>query len=97
MGVMILLSESTRKTNIMHYNRNNFKRIVRTVLGGETYAFTDALDVVINIRYDLSRILQKDVKLTLLTDFKSLGKVIINSTVTTEKRLMIDIDALREE
>ena len=49
-----------------------------------------------NIRYDLRKLLQKDVRHTLLTDSLSLFKVIINSTVTTEKRLMIDIAAVRE-
>ena len=96
LGVMILLTDSSGKANIMHFNSYKSKRIVRSVLGGETYAFADAFDVAFNIRYDLKRLLNKEVKLIMLTDSMSLFKVIVNSTVTTEKRLMIDIAAVRE-
>ena len=64
LGVMILLTDSTGKENIMHYNSYKSKRIVRSVLRGETYALTDALDIPHNIRNDLKRVLQSEVKLT---------------------------------
>ena len=65
-------------------------------MGGETHAFADAFDAAYTIRNDLQRLLNKDVKLTMLTDSMSLFKVLINSSIMTEKRLMIDISAARE-
>ena len=96
LGVMIVLSDSSGRANLMHYNSYKSKRVVRSVLGGEMYAFADAFDAAFSIRHDLQRLLKKDVRLTLLTDSMSLFKVIVNSTITTEKRLMIDISAVRE-
>ena len=51
----------------------------------------------LNIHDDLKELLKKHVKLTLLTDSMYPFKVIINSIITTEKRLMIDISSVREE
>ena len=96
LGIIVVLTDATGTANVLHYNSYKSKRVVRSVLGGETYAFADVFDVAYSIRHDLRKILQKDVKLTLLTDSMSLFKVIINSSVTTEKRLMIDISAVRE-
>ena len=96
LGIMIVLADKNGKANIMHYNSYKSKRVVRSVLGGDTYAFADAFDIAFHLRHDLKRLLQKEIKLTLLTDSMSLFKIIINSTVTTEKRLMIDIAAVRE-
>ena len=90
LGVMIVLSDSSGRANLMHYNSYKSKRVVRSVRGGEMYAFDDAFDAAFSIRHDLQRLLKKDVRLTLLTDSMSLFKVIVNSTITTEKRLMID-------
>lgn len=44
----------------------------------------------------MRRIIGKDIKLTMLTDSMSLFKVMVNSSITTEKRLMIDIAAARQ-
>ena len=96
LGIMILLTDSSGSANVLHFNSYKSKRVVRSVLGGETYAFADAFDISFTIRHDLRNTLQKDIKLTLLTDSMSLFKVIVNSSITTEKRLMIHISAVRE-
>lgn len=50
---MILLSDKYDNCNILYYSSHKSKRIVRSVLGGEVYAFADAFDVTYTIKRDL--------------------------------------------
>lgn len=65
-------------------------------MGAEVLAFPDGFDYAYMLRYDLQRILGRTVPLAMLTDSESLFKTILKSTTTTEKRLMIDMQAARE-
>ena len=53
-------------------------------------------DMAFTIRQDLSKMMNRNIKLTMLTDSKSLFDVITKCSQTTEKRLMIDISVVRE-
>lgn len=96
LGFMILLTDGTGRANLLHFSSYKSKRIVRSVLGGETYAFADGFDAAYMLRYDLERMLMRRIPMTMLTDSESLFRVIIKASVTTEKRLMIDVRAARE-
>lgn len=88
---IILLTDGSGNENIMHYASYKSKRVVRPEPGGESHAFADAFDAAYSIRNELKRILRKEIHLTMLTDSMSLFKVLINSSVMSEKRLMIDV------
>lgn len=64
--------------------------------GGETHAFADAFDASYAIRHDLQQIMSKKIPLRIVTDSDSLFKVITKSSNMMEKRLMIDVQAVRE-
>lgn len=95
LGFLLLLCDASGKCNILHLSSYKSKRVTMSVLGAEVLAFADGFDYVYLMRHDLQRILGHH-PLAMLTDSESLFKCIVKSTTTTEKRLMIDIEAARE-
>lgn len=70
---------------------------MRSVLGGELYALTDAYDSTFLLRYDLAHIFTTWSPLVLLTDSMSLLNLLIHkTTISKDKRLMIDITDFRQ-
>lgn len=96
LGFVVLLTDKTSRINWLHFRTYKYKRVVRSVLGGETHAFVNSFDAAYAIRYDLETIVCKSVSLSMVTDSDSLLKVIFQSSTTTERRLIIDIQAGRE-
>lgn len=81
--------------NVIYYSSHKSRRIVRSVLGGEVYAFADAFDVPYTVK-DLEAMLGRSVRLQMFTDSKSLFDIITKSSTTTEKRLLIVVKFIRE-
>lgn len=96
LGYIILMCEKNNNCNILHYSSYKSSRVVRSVLGGETYAFADGMDFGITLKHDMENMISINLPIKLYTDSKSLFDVITKNTTTTEKTLMIDIKALRE-
>lgn len=63
--------------------------MVRSVFGGNTHAFVDTFDAAYAIHCDMEKMLQQHIPLNIVTDSKSILKVILQSCNTTKKRLMI--------
>jgi hypothetical protein len=95
LGYNILLTDKTDQCNISHYSSHKSRLVTRSVLGGELYAFADAFDFAFTLKHDLQVMLCQIIPLTILTDSKSLFDVITKSSSTFERRLMIDITAVR--
>lgn len=87
LGFVVLLSDKTNRVNWFHYRSYKCKRVVRSVLGGETHAFADAFDASYAIRHDLQKIMLRNVPLCIVTDSDSLFKVIVQSSNMTENAL----------
>lgn len=66
------------------------------MLRGETHAFVDAFDSSYEISHDLATMMQTDIPLNVVTKYESLVKIMTQSSLTIEKRLMIDLQAYRE-
>ena len=96
LGCIALLCDATGKCNVIHFSSHKSRRIVRSVLGGEVYAFADGMDIGLTLKHDLENILGRPIGLQMCTDSKTLFDVVTKNTTTTEKRLMIDIKAVRE-
>ena len=62
----------------------------------EVFAFSLAFDNAFIIRYNLQKILGTDIGLTMYTDSKQLFDVITRAVHTTEKRLMVGMQAVCE-
>ena len=59
-------------------------------------ALADGFDIGFMIKYDLQLLTGNVIPLIIMTDSLSLFDFITKATVTTEKRLMIDLNAVRE-
>lgn len=69
---------------------------MRSVHGAEKFAFADAIHEAPLIHHDLRSLLGNEVPLCSLTDSLSLFSITILFTCTTEGRLMIDVQVVRE-
>lgn len=108
MGYVIVLgNESTidsnsfqLRGNIVHWSSIKCKRITRSVLASEIYAMTHGVDIAIAIGTTINRIMERlklpKVPIVVCTDSFSLYECLVKLGTTKEKRLMIDIMALRE-
>jgi hypothetical protein len=107
MGYVIVLgNEVTNNTsftvhgNIIHWSSLKCKRITRSVLASEIYAMAHGVDIAIAIGATLNVIMNRlslpHVLIVVCTDSLSLYKCLVKLGTTKEKRLMIDIMALRE-
>lgn len=96
MGFIILLCDSTGRAHVLNFASRKCKRVVRSVMAGEVYAFSTAFDEAFVLRYDLEQLYGRRIPLSLFTDSKQLFDVVTKATHPTEKRLMVDIAAARQ-
>ena len=71
--------------------RYKSRRVARSVLSAERYAFVDASDFACCAKTDLEKLLDRRVSLSIFTDSKSLFYIIMKCSQTQERRLMIGL------
>ena len=85
--------------NLIHYSSTKSKRVIRSVLASEIYGMVGGVDIAIIINTTIKMITEQlGLLLTLIivyTDLYSLYECLVKLSTTKEKRLMIDIMALR--
>jgi transposase InsO family protein len=96
LGFVVLLTDVRNRCHFLTYKSYRARRIVRSSTAGETLALSDAFDAAFTIRHDLQRAMKRDIPMILLTDSDALFKTLTRSRQTVEKRLMVDLAALRE-
>ncbi len=94
LGYIIFLADDSDRANLIHYA--SYRRVVSSVLGAEIYSFADAFDKAFSIKHELESLVQRAVPLEMFTDSKSLLDVITKCSSTSERRLMIDIQIVRD-
>ena len=86
--------------NIVDYKSIKCKRVVRSALASELYSMVLGVDIAIAISTTLRLITQQlkigDVPTIICTDSFSLYECLVKLGTTKEKRLMIDIMAIRQ-
>ncbi|KAF1965810.1 hypothetical protein BU23DRAFT_584815 [Bimuria novae-zelandiae CBS 107.79] len=86
--------------NIIHYSLIKCKRVTRSVLASKIYGMVNGFDIGIAIATTLQIIIERlglpAVPLVICTDSYSLYECLVKLGTTKEKRLMIDIMALRQ-
>ncbi|KID81354.1 Ribonuclease H-like protein [Metarhizium guizhouense ARSEF 977] len=87
------------KGNIITYSSTKSKRVTRSALASELYSMVQGADIGYAIASTLKLITKQlgipDIPMILLTDSYSLYECLVKLGTTKEKRLMIDIMALR--
>lgn len=95
-GYIILLCDTTGTSHVLSYSIRKTRRVVRSAMAGEVFAFTAALDEAFTLRFGLEQLYGCHIPLTLFTDSKQLFDVVTRASHPTEKRLLIDVAAVRE-
>ena len=104
--IIILANETSREDtitiygNIIHWSSTKCKRVTRSILASEIYAMANGVDMGIAIGTSVNQIMARlglpSVPLVVCTDSLSLYECLVKLGTTKEKRLMIDIMALRQ-
>ena len=86
--------------NVLHWSLTKCKRVTRVVLALELYAMTAGIDMAISISTTLNLIMEQlgltPIPTVICTDSFSLYECMVKLGTTKEKRLMIDIMAIRQ-
>lgn len=91
LGYSFLLSENFHRCNLLHYASYKSRRVCRSVLGAEVYAFTDSFEYAYVMRHGLKEVLEQRVALQMFTNAHSLFDVIVKNSTTGERHLLINI------
>ncbi|KAI1000668.1 hypothetical protein K3495_g7530 [Podosphaera aphanis] len=86
--------------NLIHWSSTKCKRVTRSILASEIYGMVNGFDASFAITSTLSKMTDQlslpPVPLIVCTDSYSLYECLVKLGTTKEKRLMIDIMALRQ-
>ena len=97
LGYIILLGDISKRVAPISWSSKKAKRVCRSALTAETLAASEALDAAFVVKEMMEDVLHSDrVEIDLYTDSKSLYDTVRTSNVLADKRLMIDIAAIRE-
>ncbi|KAA8492079.1 Copia protein [Porphyridium purpureum] len=94
-GYCVILCDNNGTGVPLLWTSKKTRRIVRSVLGAEVLALSDALDAGLYVKA-LLHSLKQQVELHLFTDSKCIFDSVTTSRVTTEKRLALDLAVIRE-
>ena len=96
-GYLIFIIGDEGRANLISWQSRRLRRIARSTIAAETLAAVDACEACLLISSQLSEILKIDkIPITLITDNESLANAVRSTTSVEEKRLRVDISALRE-
>ena len=96
LGYVIAMVDDKGRCNILHYGSNKCKRIARSVMAAEVIALVLGYDVAFVVKDLVEEILGREVKLEVMIDSRTVFNVIAKDGQTAEKRLQIDVLALRQ-
>jgi hypothetical protein len=92
--------EFTIKGNLIHYSFTKTKRVTRSVLASEIYSMVGDVDIAIAINTTIKIITEQlgfpQTPIVVCTDLYLLYECLVKLGTTQEKRLIIDIIALRQ-
>lgn len=72
LGYLILLHDRYHNCHILEYASRKSRRVVRSIMGSEVYAFMDAFDLAVVVRKDLEMMMGTNLEITMWTDCKQL-------------------------
>ncbi len=92
-----VLSDAIGKAIPLSFKSYKARRVTRSVTAAEVIAFNDMFEAALKMAAELKKMMGKNVPLRLLTESKSFLDVISKGSRTSDKRMMIDIAAARED
>jgi hypothetical protein len=92
-------NEFVIKGNLIYYSSTKSKRVTRSVLASEIYGIVGGVNMAITINTTIEIITKQlgfpHIPIIVYTNLYSLYECLVKLSTTKEKRLMIDIIALR--
>lgn len=95
-GFVLIAVDKDMNANIVHYGSSRCKRVARSVMAAEIHGLTYGWDNAYIGKTMLEEILGKEIKIDVYVDSKTLFNIITKYSTTMEKRLQIDVAAIRE-
>ena len=96
-GGYVIFATDGRKSALVDWSSHRLSRVAGCTLTAETLALMDGVDAAITYRFTLNELLGTQIsKVVAYTDCKSLYDNIGTSHIASEKRLRIELSALRE-
>lgn len=97
LGYLILVVDDDGNCNVLHYGSNRCRRVARSVMAAELFALVLGYDYAYVVRTLMEEMTGLNLKMEALVDSKTVFDVIAKYSQTGEKRLQIDVNALRQE
>lgn len=96
LGFIIIPCNDSNASHVIGYSRKKSHRVMGSMTDGNTYAFVEAFGSALIAASDLSKLIDFTIPIHMLTDSKRLSDDMTKGELTTEERLMIDIEAARQ-
>ena len=96
LGYLILMADKNGNCNVLHYGSNKCQRVARSVMAAEIQALTLGFDYAFIVKDLVDEILGRQLRIEAMIDSKTVFNVVAKEGKTTERRLQIDITALRQ-
>ena len=95
-GFLLVLADGSNNANILHYGSSRCKRITRSVMAAEVHGLIHGFDAAYVTRHMMEEILGKEIPMDIFVDSRTLFNIVAKDASPSEKRLKIDIWALKE-
>ena len=96
LGFVVVLSDETGKANILHYGSTKCKQVARSVMAAELHALLYGFDNSYMAQSMLQDVLGQEICIDAYVDSQTVFYVVAKHSSTLEKRLRIDVHALRQ-
>lgn len=96
LGFIFAMVDKYGRANVIDYSSVKAKRITRSVLAAELFSCVRSFYSSSTTRVCFNEMLSRMIPMTICTDSKCLYDMLISLNKTTEKRLLIDLQGLRE-
>jgi len=83
-------------SSVISWRSSKIKRVVRSSTAAESLALSDALDDALYLREVIAELLGEKLAIIAYIDNKNLHSLIHSTTAITEKRLRIEVAAIKE-
>ena len=95
-GHVVFLVDENRKCSTLAWHSGKIKRVVRSTIAAETMALSDGIEEAMYLREIIRFCIGGVLPVIAVTDNKSLALAIESTHLVQEKRLRIDISAIKE-
>lgn len=95
-GVIILIANENYNDNILHYGSKKCRIVSKSVMSAELLALVNEYDEAFYVKYNLCEVMACDIPLDFVVDSRTTFSCVAKNAHTLEKRLQIDVAAIRE-